>query len=195
MSEYESARDKALKAITVPKDDEFSQDYVEGPAPQILADVLIEHCDEVEAAGEFKIKFAWKRTGGKSTGMATLGKCVKLSGLTLYFGKVDFVVWLAADHCRDRAGINLAALMFHELLHIDQDENGLPTSRGHEFEGFSAEIERFGIWRESIRPIATAFKESPFPEEQANEGSDRRPARGARVRKPGDRASSAAPAS
>ncbi len=194
MSEYEAARDKALKAIVVPKDDEFSRDFIEDPKLQILADVLIEHCDEVEAAGEFKIAYAWKRGGGKSSGMATLGKCIKLSGLTLYFGKVDFVIWLAADHCRDRAGINLAALMFHELLHVDRDENGNPSTRSHEFEGFAAEIERFGIWRESIRPIATAFKESPFPEEQSNEGNTRRASRRAGTRQPSDRVGSAAPA-
>lgn len=196
MSEYESARDKALKAIVVPRDDDFGRDYSEDPKLEALAAVLIEHCPEVEAANDFKIVYAWKRGGGKSAGMAVLGKCVKLSGLALYFGSADFVIWLAADHCRDRAGINLAALMFHELLHVDRDENGLPSTRGHEFEGFAAEIERFGIWRESIRSIATAFKESPFPEEQANdEGSNRGPARRARVRKPGDRVSSATPAS
>lgn len=167
IQDYENARDNAAKAIKAPDDNQFHQDYIADPKLAKLARVLIENCDELSpGCEEFRIEYLWKRTGGKSSGSVTLGKCNKISGLTLYFGKVDFVIWLAADHCRDREGINFSALMFHELLHVDQDENGQPALRAHEFEGFSAEIERFGIWRESMRPIAKAFQESLFPDEQ-----------------------------
>ena len=159
--------DKVAARIKPPKDDGFVGDYMADENLTSLAAVLIENCDELSAGcEEFRIEYLWKRTGGKSSGMAPLGKCNKLSGLTKYFGKTDFVIWLAADHCRDREGINFAALMFHELMHVDQDEKGQPATRAHEFEGFSSEVNRFGIWRESMRPIAKAFQESLFPEEQ-----------------------------
>jgi hypothetical protein len=189
---YERDVDKAVKAIKIPDDDSFGQDYIDDPKLEKLARVLIENCEELCAGArdELAIKFLWKRTGGKSSGMATLGKCARLSGLVKFFGEVDFVIWLAADHCRDRDGINLAALMFHELMHVDQDDKGQPAIRAHEFEGFSAEIDRFGLWRESMRPIAAAFQKSLFPEEQ-NEGSNRGASKRARVRKSGDSLSSA----
>jgi hypothetical protein len=159
---------KQAARIKAPKDDGFIGDYMADERLSSLAAVLIENCDELSVGcTEFRIEYLWKRTGGKSSGMVTLGKCNKLSGLAKYFGKTDFVIWLAADHCRDRDGINFAALMFHELMHIDQDEKGQPATRAHEFEGFSAEVARFGIWRESMRPIARAFQESLFPEEQS----------------------------
>jgi hypothetical protein len=96
--------------------------------------------------------------------------------------------------CRDRPDLNFAGTMFHELMHVDKDENDLPVCRPPEWEGFSAEVERFGIWRPSMQSIAKAFQDSLLPEEQ-NEASNRRAARGAGVRKSGNRARSANAAS
>ena len=190
-AQYDRSRDKAAGEIKAPADDAFVGDYIADPKLGELAQVLIENCQELSpACEEFRIQYLWKRKGGKSRGSVTLGMCIKLSGLAKYFGKVDFVIWLAADHCRERPGLNFAGTMFHELMHVDKDENDLPVTRPHEWEGFSAEVERFGIWRPSMQPIARAFQESLLPEEQ-NAASNRRAARGAGVRKSGDRVSSA----
>lgn len=178
--------------IRAPADDSFVGDYIADPKLADLAQVLIQNCEELSAGcEEFRIEYLWKRKGGKSSGSITWGMCIKLSGLAKYFGKVDFVIWLAADHYRDAgANANPAARIFHELMHVDQDENGQPATRPHELEGFSAEVERFGIWRPSMNAIAKAFRESLLPEEQ-NETSNRRAVRGAGARKSGDRVSSA----
>lgn len=84
-------------------------------------------------------------------------------------GKSDFVIWLGADNCRQRQDLNFAALMYHELRHIDKDDKDQAVTQGHEFEGFASEVERFGIWRPSMKPIAKAFQESLFPEEVATQ--------------------------
>ena|SRR5436190_916358 len=196
MSEsYEQSRDQAAGAIKAPDDDAFAGDYIDDPKLGDLAQVLIENCEELSAGcEEFRIKYLWKRKGGKSRGSVTLGMCIKLSGLAKYFGKVDFVIWLAADHCRERPDLNFAGTMFHELMHVDKDENDLPVCRPHEWEGFTAEVERFGIWRPSMKSIARAFQESLLPEEQ-NATGNRRAARGAGARKSGNRVSSADAAS
>jgi hypothetical protein len=158
---------KEAARIKVPDDDAFLQDYILDDKLQALAAALIESCEELNFIDEldFTLIYLWKRQGGKSSGQDVLGKCVKLSGLVKYFGKADFVIWLGGDTCRTRPDTNFAALMYHELCHVDKDDKDQPATQGHEFEGFAGEVMRFGIWRESMKPIATAFQHSLFPEE------------------------------
>jgi hypothetical protein len=176
-SEYDRQLEYAVEQIAIPHDGLFTQAFMSDEKLELLAEILMEHCDELKIASNFKITYLWKRKGGKSNETITLGKCIKLAGLVEYFGKADFVIWLSADHCyrihteylskRRQQDINLAALMYHELRHVSKDENDQRATRGHEFEGFASEIERFGIWRDGMRPIAKAFQESLFPEEEA----------------------------
>lgn len=159
-------RDKAAAAIEAPADDEFLLDFMLDAKLEKLAEIEIEMYEEFSFIAElgFKVIYLWKRTGGKSSGMAVLGKCVRLTGLVKHFAKADFVIWFGADH--NRGGeTDFAALMYHELCHIDRDEKDQPSSQGHEFEGFAREVMRFGIWRKSMRPIAVAFQHSSLPEE------------------------------
>lgn len=176
-SEFDRQREHAVERIVIPPDGSFSQDYMLDERLELLAEILIEHCDELKFIGklDFKVIYLWKRAGGASSGRSILGKCIKLSGLVKYFGEADYVIWLAADHCHQihsdfltkRRGqdLNFAALMYHELRHVDKDDKDQPATQGHEFEGFANEIERFGIWREDMKPIAAAFQQSLFPEE------------------------------
>lgn len=176
---YEQARDAAIAAIAIPHDDSFTLDFLADERIGELGSVLIEHCEELGFIQEFSVAYLWKRTGGKSKDRVTLGKCIKTAGLVHFFGRTDYVIWLAADHSlrihndflnKQRAqDLNLAALVYHELLHIDRDENGSPSTKGHEFEGFASEIERFGIWRDDMRQIATAFQASLFPEDAVSQ--------------------------
>lgn len=109
------------------------------------------------------IVYLWKEAGGETNGYATLGKCIRPSGLAAFFAapdadsKVDYVIWCAADHLRDnRANYRtICALLFHELKHT-QWQDGKLIVVGHEFEGFAREIEEFGMWQHSIRRIAEA---------------------------------------
>lgn len=165
-SDYDHARKTAVDAIVIPLEDTFLQDYQQDDRLMELATVLIHHCEELRFIEDFSVTYLWKRTGGKSKGRMTLGTCTKTAGLVHFFCRTDYVIWVAADHLqylhvRARA-VNIAALMYHELRHIAQTEKGEPAIQGHEFEGFASEIDRFGIWRDDMRPIACAFQESLF---------------------------------
>lgn len=176
---YESARDCAAGAIEIPDEGAFSGDFIYDEALHDLASVLIHHCDELAVCNNFKISFLWKKSGGKGGGKATLGKCVRASGLVRFFGKVDFVIWLAADNCltwrndfilkKVSLDLNLSGLMYHELCHIGEEgKEGQeqPAIVPHEFEGFSREIERFGIWRPDMKAICVAFQQCLFPSDE-----------------------------
>ncbi len=131
---------------------------------KVVAGTLIEKYEaEFVHLIDANIVYLWKEAGGESNGYATLGKCIRPSGLTAFFAapdvdsKVDYVIWCAADHLRDNKANyrTICALLFHELKHT-QWQDGKLIVVGHEFEGFAREIEEFGMWQHSIKRIAEA---------------------------------------
>ena len=109
------------------------------------------------------MRWIWKATGGKKGGQSTLGKCVVASGLVEFFGGCDWIIWLGADNCRlaEFGDYQIEALLYHELLHCELAEKGdteIPAVRGHDFEGFGREIERYGFWRDSMERAKQAVQ-------------------------------------
>jgi hypothetical protein len=120
--------------------------------------------DEFWFLEEARVKLFWKEKGGSSGGSDTLGKCQKPSGLLRHYSDCDFIIWIAADHCRARGFTNwqILALLYHEMRHTNFDNNtGKLTLQGHQFEGFVDELERFGGWRLSALNIIEAARRLP----------------------------------
>ena len=148
-------------------------DFEPAPDLEALYELLMEEFDSAlidELAwhvGDARIRFAWKAKGGSSQGRATLGKCVKLSGATRYFAKqADYLIWIAWDHVRNFKLTNhqMAALLFHELSHInkvvDEDSGDISYGvKGHEIEAFNAEVQLFGAWFEDLERAAETFQQ------------------------------------
>lgn len=131
---------------------------------KVVADSLIEKYEnDFSHLNDANIVYLWKEAGGESNGYATLGKCIRPSGLAAFFAapdaqsNVDYVIWCAADHLRENKANyrTVCALLFHELKHTYWQDGKLIVV-GHEFEGFAREIEEFGMWQHSIKRIAEA---------------------------------------
>lgn len=108
------------------------------------------------------VTYLWREKGGKSHGRETLGACQKPTGLLRHFSGSDFVIWLAADHLREREAkaYEVEAIVFHELLHTGSNDDGDPVLIGHEWEGFGAEIEQYGVVATGASYLASAMQ--PF---------------------------------
>lgn len=138
-------------------------DFIDAPDIEAIATSLIGAYAEFEHLVDTNIGYAWKRKGGESVGKAVFGKCVKTSGLVRHFSEQTFVVWLAADHCREWAFTNrqLEALIYHELSHAGEetDKNGDTKAVlvAHDVEAFGREIERYGLWTEDLKQIKPFF--------------------------------------
>lgn len=149
----------------VPEKKEFEgKQFILSNELKTVADKLIaKYENDFAHLNEANIVFLWKESGGESNGYATLGKCIRPSGLAAFFAaptaeeNVDYVIWCAADHLREnRANYRtICALLFHELKHTYRLDGKLMIV-GHEFEGFAREIEEFGMWQHSIKRIAEA---------------------------------------
>lgn len=155
--------------IRIPQPDDFGSVGADFLVAKDLTAIGVSLMDHYEAQfahlRKLHIVYAWKRAGGASNGNSTLGKCIKSSGLTKFFSDSDFVIWLAADHLREVNRGNAAtfwqieALVYHEMMHAQVNDQGAPTMRGHDFEGFGKEISEYGAWDESAEIIRVAFKQ------------------------------------
>lgn len=159
----------ADKYALVPPDKHFEDadsDFLDAGDLREIAVALIGACEEFEHLSELVVTCAWKRAGGGSGGRSTLGKCVKAAGLVKYFGQVDFVVWVAADHARDYELTNwqVEALVYHELLHAGVTDKGKPSTRGHDYEAFVPEVRRYGAWKADLIHAAAAFRQLSLDE-------------------------------
>jgi hypothetical protein len=141
-------------------------DYL--PAPEIarIAAKLIAGCpDDFKHLADMAIDYRWKRRGGTRAGKATLGTCEKLSAEIRVYTEHRFLICLGADHLRDMRAtyFQIEALVYHELLHAETDEDGQPTLAPHDFEGFAREIQRYGLWQHDYVVAARAFAAVQLP--------------------------------
>lgn len=137
-------------------------DYIDASDIQHMAQAMIDGQDRFSHLRPAKILYLWKREGGSRNGKAIGGECVKPGGLTKYFSHAaDFVIWIAADNNFRTARRDIEAIVFHELLHAGLDpDTGKYTIWPHDFEGFRAEIEEYGLWSGSAKQIAPAFHQA-----------------------------------
>lgn len=141
-------------------------EFMPSPALALMGASIVEEFPEFEHLHEVRIAYDWKKKGGRSGGADKLGRCTKASGLLAAHGDAAFYIWLAADHIAayalDRQQVRAA--LYHELAHIgyqeadseseEEDGNGgVYRVVAHDFEGFTGEIERFGLWRSPLRRV------------------------------------------
>ena len=137
----------------------MSSEWVESEALEELARDLVAKWPELRFLDGFDIRVLWKENGGDSRGRLTLGKCTKPSGLARYFALCDWVIWLAADHCRQMEFTDeqIEALLYHELKHcVLVGKDSKPGVRGHDYEVFADELNRYGFWndgREALKRV------------------------------------------
>lgn len=123
-----------------------------------IANLLIDKHRRFRHLGKRMIAYRWKYQGGATNGKDTLGKCVKLSGVTkIYTGDV-FLIWVAADHAtwHKLTNYQLEALIFHELCHATETDKGQPSLAPHDATVFIAEVEEYGLWMADLVRLGQA---------------------------------------
>lgn len=152
----------------VPPDTHFDEqdDYLESQALDHMADAERTRWSEFRHLKQARIRVLWKRKGGKGGGKNTWGKAATLSGLLRHYVPEDFVIWLAADHCREAqlSQIDLQALIYHELCHcwFEEDETTGEMKwsvRAHDVTAFTSEVERYGAWTPDLRQMRRTYEQ------------------------------------
>lgn len=137
-------------------------EYLYAPELEPIARALAETHASLNHLEMARVAYLWKREGGKKKGGLTFGQCQKPSGLLKYYSAVDYVVWLAADHCRASLFTRwqVEALLFHELKHTRlkvNDEGAFFVLQGHDWEGFVEEVAYYQDWRPDMTQLKSAF--------------------------------------
>jgi hypothetical protein len=136
-------------------DEEFSWD----PALNALADELIER--HHLPAGQYRVRYLWKRKGGKVRGAPRFGHCQLTTGLIGWFGDCEAVIWLAADTLAGKPDRYIEACLFHELLHIGSDDKTLDIKlTNHDFDGFTLQLDAYGLHLEQLEAAAEHFQKA-----------------------------------
>jgi hypothetical protein len=156
-----------LPTVRPPSDDAFgSGDFLEAPDIEQVAEMLRERHN---LPTEPTFAYRWKRKGGTSSDKGVLGKCLKLSGPAKHFAGVDFLIWLAADHCRDRKldQGQYVNRVYHELLHAgveydDETGNAKIVVRGHDFEEFADVLRDYGPWNDDQADFLANAVQAPL---------------------------------
>jgi hypothetical protein len=65
---------------------------------------------------------------------------------------IDFFFWTENPEKQE-------PLLFHELCHLQVDEEGKLVSTGHDLEEFYAVVKKYGDWNKQAKPIAEAIKQ------------------------------------
>lgn len=156
------------KSITPPAelffDDEI--EFMVADELRTRADELIKRYPEISFLSSVSITYLWKGKGGTKGGKARLGACQKPSGLLKFLSDGEFIIWLAADHCRGGDGSpalteeQIEALLYHEMCHIGwDDDKDCAIVVGHDLEEFRQVVERYGLWADDTRMMEHTFRQ------------------------------------
>jgi len=123
--------------------------------PAHLARVLIaEHHQEV-----FKAKIAYLfREEMSSNGASVWGKAAKASAKITLLSGYDFIIDFNWKVWRELQPMQRAVLVDHELAHCTTNEKGNFAMCHHDVEEFHEIIDRWGLWRGSLRTLADVMR-------------------------------------
>lgn len=156
--------DRPVMMYPVPPDTRFDEDeegaqYMTAGEMKKLAGMLIEAYPELAHIKGARVEYLWRRKGTKNKGQLVYGTCARVTGREEFLTDNDFAITLAANWCTGLSYYEIEALLYHELCHIGQEieeESGEAKTVlvGHEFEGFTSEMNRYGLWRPALKIMA-----------------------------------------
>jgi hypothetical protein len=132
-------------------------EWVEAPEEVVnIAETLIqEHHPDLASAD---IAFAMKSEKKfKLKSHQIWAQASKIPAKLSAFVNYDFLIWIQWEIWEKLSDVQKQALIDHELCHCTIDET--PKIIPHEIEEFSVVIERFGLWRTSLRTMGKAAKD------------------------------------
>lgn len=159
--------------IQVPDESAFDGEYMDAPELEQLAKVVMEEHAELAYLREWSVRVLWRRQG---SGKEAMGRCKVLSGELRFFTGADWLIWAAADFCKLMSDRQIEALLFHELMHCEVKVNKAgqqrAATRGHDFEGFGLEVERYGAWDTTLVRAKDSFRQLELGLELPRTGPD-----------------------
>lgn len=152
-----------------PDPGDIHAEYLESPELEFIAGLIINRYDRFDfmqegAVDEMEIRYVWQKSGADGD----LGWCSKSNPKLHFFTGVDYVIGVNLEQVliREFTHLQLEALLFHELCHIAVEVNKKGEAKRkiakHDRELFADEVRFYGLWEDTLKPIAQAFKQMPL---------------------------------
>lgn len=153
----------------IPADETFEGKDVQNIESQqlaILGRKLIDDNGEFKHLRNLNIRWYWRRNGGAPSAKVRFGAAHHPDGMLRDELQCDWVVWLAADHFRNARPTKrqVDACLYHQLCHAQVTSKGKLTVQPHAFEGFPAELQRYGAWNSDLVSMLEAAGKKPSPD-------------------------------
>lgn len=133
---------------------------------EIVKGLINRFRDRFSSLDSLRIRVFWVNHGRTAHGKPILGQAKRPNKIWHHFLEhdVDYILFVAADHCRTQQMTNYAceALLFRLLCQCFVDEEGKLTILDYDFQGFVAELNAYGPWTEDLKIGARAFRNSPI---------------------------------
>ena len=110
----------------------------------------------------FRITYLFRDKHTTSKGKVCYGTCEKVSDKNKVLQNIDYVITLAWDVWEKLNYKQREALIFHELSHIDYNDNGTPTTAGHDLEFFRNEYRYYGAWNVDLELLENDLRQLDF---------------------------------
>jgi hypothetical protein len=167
--------------LVPPAEAQFAgKDFLPAPGLRRVALALIARDNRLRHLDGTHVEYLWKRRGGSTRGQPKTGEAVLPSGLSRHAWnqmaqartgnaqeQVPFVIWLAADHVSEYTPLQIEATLYRQLLKLwwSARDRNKPALRAPDFQGFTAEILRYGLWNLSLVQAGEAVRQAqPVPE-------------------------------
>lgn len=136
-------------------------EYSDAPEVRAIAkDIIASHHRHLLNA---TIRYVFRDEAAKKGSKVILGTARKIGGLNAFLASSHldmneaedfFVIEIAADEWQHLDHKQRAALVDHELMHCDVDEDGKLKMVPHDLEEFTSIVRRHGLWKEDVRDFA-----------------------------------------
>ena len=137
-------------------------------APERVAEIVRETIEKHHPRlKDARVGVLFRSKAAKSAGREIIGKAstvnAKWRAILGAASSLHFIIWFAEDWWQTASLLQKRALTDHELCHCTWGNTG-PAMRGHDVEEFTEIIERHGIWKGDLKPVAQAFSQAPLIE-------------------------------
>ncbi len=142
---YEDPKYKEpLEAWPLDPDTGKKERFADAYQPERIARLLVPALTSFEALRGRQVRYLYTPKDFSVHGAPAAGKLVRVTGPMRHITELDYLMVLSHKTYLALPPWQRVSLVYHELLHGEDDEKGNPALRPHDFEGFMEELEVFG---------------------------------------------------
>lgn len=156
-------RDPLDTIYKVPGDSDFgSYEWVKDGKLGVIGASLIQKYANIKHLECFDVEYYWRKRGGNVKRRKHYGDTQVTNGLFRQELEIDYVIWLAADHCQGMTKRQIMATLYEQLCRAGIDKDGNRCYLSPDVSTFTAVVKEFGPQTAEQRYVGRVFQQLPL---------------------------------